>query len=89
MAVIKAQKVPQKTESVEDIIATFCYYFPQYTFSQASEMPAKRVRQMLKVARKEEAMRMYNLTQLIAAPHTKKGVGVKTMLKYFKEIIER
>lgn len=43
---------------------------------------------MLKVARKEQAWVLYNLTQIASAPHSKKGSGVTKMLKYFQEIIQ-
>jgi len=43
---------------------------------------------MLRVAEKENARKMYQLMQIVSAPQTKKGTGVKKMLDYFKDIIE-
>ena len=85
--IIKAQKVPKKTISVDETIATFCYKFPQYTFSQAEQLPFKRIIQMLTVAKKLEAQKMIELVNIVTAPHTKKGQGVKSVIEYYKRII--
>lgn len=42
---------------------------------------------MLKVANKEEAKHLFELTQIAAAPHTKKGVGTKKLLEQYAKII--
>ena len=84
---IKIQKIPKKKISVDDTLATFCYKFPQYTFSQAERLPYKRVIQMLKTSRKLDAQRMIELVNIAAAPHTKKGQGVKNIIEYYKGVI--
>jgi hypothetical protein len=84
---IKAQKVPLSTESPEDTLARFCYHFPQYTFAEARKLPYKRIRNMLKIARKEQARMMYELVQVIAAPHTNKGKGVGALSKYYRDLL--
>lgn len=86
MAVIKAQKIPRKTENPEDLIALFCFYFPQYTFKKAREVPYKRIRQMLRVVRREEARKNAELLQIVSAPHGKKG-SVKSLLERYNAII--
>lgn len=89
MKVIKTQSVPRNSSkiSVEDVLAEFCFYFPQYKFSEARLMPIKRIRQMLKIARRERSKFYYEFTQIVAAPHTKKGMGYKKILeKYAREI---
>lgn len=88
MPAIKAQRVPKDVEPIEDTIARFCYYFPQYNFQQARQLPYKRITQMLRIAVKEQAREMWQLTQVVAAPHVKGGKGVSKMLEYFKGIIE-
>lgn len=88
MPIIHAQKIPQKIQNSSDLLARFCYHFPHYSYQQARKLPYKRVLQMLKVARKEQAWVLYNLTQIASAPHSKKGSGVTKMLKYFQEIIQ-
>ena len=87
MSIFRPQRVPKKEISSEDLLALFCLYFPQYKFHEARKMPYKRVIQMLKVARKEEAKRFLELTQIVAAPHTKRGKGVKQLLDHYKKSI--
>lgn len=84
--VIKVQKIPRAKTPPEDLLATFCYYYQQYTFAQARKMPYKRVMHMLKVARKEQARKMINLLQIVSAPHGKKG-SVKSLFDKFNAII--
>lgn len=91
MKVIKAQRAPEKEVSAQDVdnlLVRFCYTFPQYTFAQAQRMPYRRIEQMLTVARKEEARKFSELMQIVAAPHSKKGSGIKKMLEYYKGIME-
>lgn len=88
MATVTAQKVPKRTESPEDTLARFCFYFPQYTYAQARQMPFIRIRQMLRVVLTEQARQMFFLTQIAASPHIEKGRGVKKMLNYFKELMD-
>jgi len=85
--IIKAQKVPKKIISVDETLATFCYKFPQYTFFQAERLPFKRIIQMLTVAKKLEAQKMIELVDIVTAPHTKKGHGVKSVIEYYKRIL--
>lgn len=89
MVVIHAQKIPHKELDPEDILATFCFHFQQYSYLDAKRMPFKRILQMLKIAEKERAKVMYDLTQIASAPHTKKGSGVKKLLDHFKKIMDK
>ena len=89
MSVIKTQKINKKEESTEDTLARFCYYFPQYQYHEAKILPNVRIRKLLRVAEKEKAKMMYDLTIAISAPHTKKGGGVKKMLDNLKKIIDQ
>ena len=89
--VIKAQAIPSESKrqqwtSTDKIIATFCYYYQQYTFSQARKLPYKRILMMLDVAKKIEAIRLGNMLQIVAAPHTKNFTGVKKLSRYFESI---
>lgn len=90
MTEIKVQKIPQKSPSAkdfEDLIARFCLFFPSYTFAQARRLPAMRIIQMLKVARREEARRMIELTQVIASPHAKGGKGPTKVIEYYQRVL--
>lgn len=87
--VIKAQSVHKESENTPfELLATLCYFYPQYTFREARALPYQHVKLLLKVARREEAIKYYNLTQISAAPHTKKGEGVKKLVRYFKKQID-
>ncbi len=85
---IRAQKIPPRKISVEDVLATFCYKYPQYTFAQAEKLPYKRIVQMLKISRRLDAEKMLELINIVVAPHTKKGQGVKNIVEYYKGIIK-
>lgn len=91
MAEIKVQKISQKAPKTtpDDVIALFCYYFPQYKYHEARKLPFKRVHQMLKVAGKEKAKNMLGFMQIIAAPHTKKMKGIQNLIEHYKSIIEK
>lgn len=41
---------------------------------------------MISQARRLEALRNFDLTQIAAAPHTKKGTGVKKLSDNFKKV---
>ena len=89
MAVVAvAQPVPSSEDTTSDreIWATVAYYYPQYTLKEASKLPARDIKLLIKTARKLEAQKMFNLTQIAAAPHTKKGEGVKKLSEHFKRL---
>jgi len=88
MPVIKAQQIPKRTESAEDTLARFCFYFQQYTYSEARQLPFTRVYKMLKMATRERARKMHELTQIASAPHIDNGKGVQKMLNYFYNLME-
>lgn len=87
MPTIKVQKIPKKRFDPEDLLALFCYHFPQYTFSQARKLPYKRIRQMLKVVKKEHARQMIDLLQVVSAPHGGKRNSAKKVFDKFNAII--
>ena len=87
--IIKVQKVPKKSEPVEDIIARFCCYYPQYKFHEARKLPFMRIKQMLKVWEKDYARKMINLVEIISAPHTKNGSGIRKVIDKYKNILEQ
>ena len=88
MARVRVQKVPTQTSrfSKREIYALLCYHYPQYTLREAANLPYRDVKLLIQTAEKKEAVRMYNLTQIAAAPHTKKGEGVKKLIKHFKNM---
>lgn len=88
MARVRAQKVPSQAVSLNkrETFATLCYYFPQYTLKEAAELPFRDVQLLIKTAKQIEGARLYNLTQIAAAPHTKKMQSVKKLSEHFKKM---
>jgi len=86
MARIEVQKVVSQSKKLNAraLLAELCYYYPQYTLAAARRLPARDVVLLLKTARKKDSERYLNLTQIAAAPHTKKGQGVKKLLKRYE-----
>ena len=85
MARVEVAKVSKKKLNVRELLATICYFYPQYTLYEASQMPAKDVSLLIKVAMRERSRDWYNQTQIAAAPHTKRGSGVNTLSKAFRK----
>ena len=75
----------EKLESNREIWAKVAYYYPQYSLKDASQLPIRDLKLLLRVARKVEAGKMFELTQIAAAPHTEKGKGVSKLLDYFRK----
>jgi len=88
MAEIVVQKVQKNNSrsSKRELYAMVCYYYSQYTLKEAAKLTARDINLLITTARKIEAQKMYNLTQIAAAPHTKNGNGVKSILKHFKRL---
>lgn len=88
MAVIKAKPIGSKQTNPQEkreIYSEVAYYYPQYTLEQVQALPARDITLLLKTARRMKAMENFNLLQIVAAPHTKKGQGVKKLSDYFKK----
>jgi len=86
--VVVAQPVRSETSSEgqkRELYAEVCYFYPQYTLQDVARLPARDITLLLKVARKQKAIEMFNLVQIVAAPHTKKGQGVKQLSEHFKK----
>lgn len=72
-----------------EIWATVCYYYPQYTLEEASRLSNRDIKLLLHIAERKEAEKYFNLTQIVTAPHTKKGSGVKKLTKHFQELMDK
>ena len=86
MAEIEVQKIPAKESRKRELYARVCYFYPQYKLEDVQKMPNRDVMLLLKVANQIEALKMLNLTQISAAPHTKKGAGVKKLTSHFRKV---
>lgn len=73
MATIKVQHAPKiqsrqqrqgSNDNLKDTIAVFCYYYPQYSFAKAMDLPIKLVRRMLRAVRREQAMNYLELINI-------------------------
>lgn len=82
-------EVNDKPLSKRETWARVCYYYPQYTLETVATLPIRDLRLLLKMAERIEAERSYDLVQIVAAPHTKKGKGVKDLTDHYKKIINR
>jgi len=86
MARIEVQPIPRKKVSTRELLAELCYHYPQYSLAEARNLPARDVVLLLKTVNRIKAREYHNLTQIAAAPHTKKGAGVRTLsTRYQKE----
>ena len=88
MARVRVQKVPSQQTKIEQrkLFALLCYYYPQYTLKTASLLPYRDITLLISTAREQEASHYYLLTQIAAAPHSKKGQAVKKLTEYFKKL---
>lgn len=85
---VKAKSVSGETAkklTKREMWATVAYHYPQYTLKDASKLSARDIKLLLRVANKIKAQDKYDLTQIAAAPHTKKGSGVKKLTEFFKK----
>lgn len=89
MARVKVQRVTPSNQGVSkrELYATVCYYFPAYKLTDVQELPARDVKLLLETVKKLEASKNYNLTQIAAAPHSKKGANVKKLLEHFQGLV--
>ena len=85
---VKAQPIPQQTKDISkrELWATVCYHYPQYTLEQASKLSIRDIRLLLRVANKIDASNKHDLVQIVAAPHTKKGSGVKKLTEHYRKL---
>lgn len=69
--------------------ALVCYYYPQYKLEEVEQMPARDVSLLINTAYKEKAIEYMNHVQIAAAPHSKKGEGVKKLIDSYKQIVDK
>ena len=87
---VKAKSVVEATAkkiTKREMWATVAYHYPQYTLEEASKLSVRDIKLLLRVASKIKAQDKYDLTQIAAAPHTKKGSGVKKLTEHFRKEI--
>lgn len=89
--VIQAVALPRQPEKeankLKDLAAKVAYYYPQYTYEDALDLDIRQTLRLLRTVSVEQATDRLYLTQIVAAPHTKKGEGVKKLVDNFKKVI--
>lgn len=80
-----SQSASNKKKTTGRLLAQLCFYYPQYTLQQARRLPYKHVIILLEEAKRMKAREYLELTQIAAAPHTKKGEGYKQLLKRYAQ----
>lgn len=73
---------------VVDLITRVCYFYPQYTLETAQKLTNSAVTALLLQAEKQRAIEFYNHVLIAAAPHSKKGKLVETLIKQYRKIAE-
>lgn len=92
--VVEAQPLKPDTDDddsddeVVDLLTRVCYFYPQYTLEEAEKLTNMQVTALLIQAEKQRAIGYYNLVLIAAAPHSKKGKLVDTLIKEYKKIAE-
>lgn len=86
--VAKLTDVTEKKNTKRELYAQVAYYYPQYSLKSASELKFRDLKLLLEVAQKQKSIDYLNLTQIIAAPHSKNGTAVKKLLKSYDEVIK-
>ena len=86
---VKAASINTKKLSNRELMAMVCYHYPQYKLTDVAQLPIRDIKLLLHTAEKIQAEKMYNLTQIAAAPHTKKGEGVKQLTDYFRKAMDK
>jgi hypothetical protein len=86
---IEVAKAPApKSASPMRLLATLCYFYPQYTLAAARRLPYKHVTLLLSEAQRQEAARNHSLTQIVSAPHTKDGQAVQELLTHYRSLMD-
>lgn len=83
---VEVAKIPIKRVQPLEILAEFCYFYPQYTLAEARELPEVHVRTLLNKAQQIRAANYMTLTQIAAAPHSDKGKAVGKLISHFERI---
>ena len=79
---------PDSDADVVDLITRVCYFYPQYTLETAQYLTNAQVTALLLQAEKQRAIEFYNHVLIAAAPHSKKGKLVDTLIKQYRKIVE-
>jgi len=87
---VRAKPIPKPPvgDQISRSLYQLCYYYSQYTLQDARALPYHQVLRMLQVAQQEKAAEFLQLTNITAAPHTKKGSGVRKIANQYKKVAQ-
>lgn len=95
MAIIKVKRTSQArppksgNDAIKDLLATFCYHYPQYTFEQALDLSIKTMKRLLKAAYREKAKEYFELAQIARISRSEKNAPYDQLVKrYEKEALD-
>jgi hypothetical protein len=89
MAEIQVQRVESSKpkHNKRELYAQICYHYG-YKLDYVSKLPARDLYLLSKTANKMQAMTYINLTNIAAAPHTKKGSAIKKLQTNYKKVLD-
>ena len=73
----------------DDMAARVAYFYPSYTLSEARRLPARDLMLLIKIARQEYAKNYHELTNIMAAPHSKNGSAVNKLINHYREVAKQ
>lgn len=85
--VAQIPKPPQAPESPLRTLAKLCYFYPQYTLTQARRLPHKHVLLLLDEAARQVAARNHSLLEIVAAPYSDKGKDIELLKNHYRDIM--
>lgn len=84
--IVQAQKVPKKEVKPLKVLGMLCYFYPQYSLTQARQLPYKHVQMLLDVANQQKALEYSHLLRIASAVRGKDGG--KSLHKQYKRMAE-
>lgn len=88
---VKAQKIPTKannTITIDEIVALFCVYFPQYKYEEVLKLPIKLITRMVKQYEKVYAKKMLDIFELLITANGHNKSAINKIVDRYKNIIE-
>ncbi len=93
MAVIKVKKIPYSRhtglkDNINLLICKFCYYYPQYTYNEAMNMPLKLLKTHIKTVEREKALNYIELLKIARVSQAKSNSPANTLYNEYKRTAE-
>lgn len=88
MATVQVAKIDTPKITKRELYANVCYHYG-YKLDYVQSLPARDLYLLYKMANRIESAKMYALTNIAAAPHSKKGQSVRKLLDYYKDRMKK